>query len=77
MLRHLGGKTDLEVLKRAVENRYMHDGKLLPVLDKHDTVTRDHMEIYSDEKSGHVLLAYAPVGPNGKKTVEFMTFRHC
>jgi len=77
VLRHLGGRTNLEVLKRAVENRYMHDGKLLPVRDKHDTVTRDHMEIYSDEKSGHVMLAYAPVGPDGKKAIEFMTFRHC
>jgi len=77
VLRHLGGRTNLEVLKRAVENRYMHDGKLLPVRDKHDTVTRDHMEIYSDEKSGHVMLAYAPVGLDGKKAIEFMTFKHC
>jgi hypothetical protein len=35
------------------------------------------MEIYSDEKSGHVMLAYAPVGLDGKKAIEFMTFKHC
>ena len=77
VLRHMGGNTPLEVLKRSVEGRYMHDSKLLPVTNSLDTVDRAHMELYTDSKSGQVLLAYAPVSPDGtRKAIEFMSFRH-
>ena len=76
MLRHMGGNSSLEVLRRSVDGRFMHDAKLLPVRNKGDVVDRAHMELYTDSKSGQVLLAYAPVTLNGSKTVEFMSFRH-
>ena len=76
VLRHQGGKTSLEALKRSVASRFTHDPKLLPVQDKADTVLSTNMEIYSDEKSGHVMLAYAPVSADGeRKRIEFMTFQ--
>jgi hypothetical protein len=35
------------------------------------------MEVYSDEPTGRVLLAYAPVSQDGtKRALEFMSFRH-
>ena len=78
VLRNMGGNTSLEVLRRSVESRFMHDGKLLPVRSKEDRVDRAHMELYSDSKSGQVLLAYAPISPDGsRKEIEFMSFRHC
>ena len=77
VLRHLGGRTGLEVLKRAVENRFKHDTKLLPKRHSSDTIDAASTEIYTDEKSGHVLLAYAPVAADGGKQIEFMSFRHC
>lgn len=77
VLRHMGGNTSLEALRRSVESRFMHDGKLLPVRDKEDRVDRAHMELYSDSKSGQVLLAYAPITLDGSKRIEFMSFRHC
>lgn len=77
VLRNMGGSTSLEVLRRSVESRFMHDGKLLPVRNKEDRVDRAHMELYSDSKSGQVLLAYAPIAPDGSKRIEFMSFRHC
>lgn len=77
VLRQMGGSTSLEVLRRSVESRFMHDGKLLPVRNKEDRVDRAHMELYSDSKSGQVLLAYAPISPDGSKRIEFMSFRHC
>jgi hypothetical protein len=78
MLRHMGGGSELEALRRSVESRYMHDPKLLPVRCKDDTVDRAHMELYSDPKAGQVLLAYAPVSADGaRKAIEFMSFRHC
>ena len=77
VLRHMGGSTSLEVLRRTVESRYMHDPKLLPVRSKGDTVDRAHMELYTDPKAGQVLLAYAPIAADGaKKAIEFMSFRH-
>jgi hypothetical protein len=77
VLRHLGGNAGLEVLKRSVENRYMHDPKLLPVASKADRVDKEHMEIYTDRVAGQVLLAYAPVSPDGqRRAIEFMSFRH-
>ena len=78
VLRLLGGKSSLEVLKRSVDSRFMHDPKLLPVSVPGDTVTRTNMEIYSDEKAGQVMLAYAPVAVDGtRRSIEFMTFQHC
>jgi hypothetical protein len=78
VLRHMGGNTSLELLRRSVESRFMHDGKLLPVRNKDDRVDRAHMELYTDQHSGQVLLAYAPMAPDGsRKTIEFMSFRHC
>jgi hypothetical protein len=78
VLKHLGGKTGLEVLKRSVESRFMHDGKLLPVRNKDDRVERCNMEIYSDEKAGQVMLAYAPLAADGeRRSIEFMSFQLC
>ena len=77
VLRHMGGSTGLEVLRRSVEGRFMHDGKLLPVRSKEDRVERAHMELYSDSKSGQVLLAYAPITLDGSTRIEFMSFRQC
>jgi hypothetical protein len=78
VLRHLGGKSSVDALKRSVDSRFMHDPKLLPVRHKEDTVLRSGMEIYSDEKAGQVLLAYAPVSSDGeRRTIEFMSFQHC
>jgi hypothetical protein len=78
VLKHLGGRTGLEVLKRSVESRFMHDGKLLPVRHKDDRVERCNMEIYSDEKAGQVMLAYAPVSHDGEhRSIEFISFQHC
>jgi hypothetical protein len=76
MLRHMGGNSSLEVLRRSVDGRFMHDSKLLPVRNKGDVVDRAHMELYADQSSGQVLLAYAPVSMDGSKTIEFMSFRH-
>ena len=77
VLRHMGGGTGLEVLRRSVESRYMHDPKLLPVRNREDRVDRAHMEIYTDSKTGQVLLAYAPIAADGaKKAIEFVSFRH-
>lgn len=76
VLRHMGGSTPMEVLRRSVENRYMHDPKLLPTADKLDKVDQAHMELYTDHKSGQVLLAYAPTSADGKKAIEFISFRH-
>jgi hypothetical protein len=78
VLKHLGGKTGLEVLRRSVESRFMHDGKLLPVRNKDDRVERCNMEIYSDEKAGQVMLAYAPLAADGeRRSIEFMSFQLC
>ena len=78
VLKQLGGKSSLEVLKRSVDSRFMHDPKLLPVRNKDDTVLRSSMEIYTDEKAGQVLLAYAPLASDGERhTIEFMTFQLC
>ena len=76
VLRHMGGGSSLEVLRRSVESRFMHDGKLLPVRNTGDVVDRAHMELYTDSTSGQVLLAYAPVTTSGTKTIEFMSFKH-
>lgn len=78
MLRHMGGESDLDILKRSVEGRFMHDPKLLPVRCSGDTVLREHMELYTDKKAGQVLLAYAPCSlAGGEKRIEFISFRHC
>lgn len=76
VLRHMGGGSSLEVLRRSVESRFMHDGKLLPVRNPKDVVDRAHMELYTDSTSGQVLLAYAPQTSSGTKTIEFMSFKH-
>ena len=77
VLRHAGGRGGLEALRRSVEGRFMHDPKLLPLAHPDDSVLRSSMEVYSDEPTGRVLLAYAPVSPDGtKRALEFMSFRH-
>ena len=73
VLRHLGGSTRLEVLRRSVENRFMNDSKLLPLQNQSDCVSRDSMELYSDPKSEQVMLVYAP---QGSKHLELMSFRY-
>jgi hypothetical protein len=76
VLRHLGGKTDLETLRRSVENRFMNDPKLLPVWHPTDTVAQSHMEIYADEGACQVAIVYAPVSADGtERRLELMSFR--
>jgi hypothetical protein len=76
VLKHLGGKTDLEVLKRSVENRFMNDTKLLPVWHPTDTVKQSHVEIYTDEPACQVAIVYAPVAADGTaRRLELMSFR--
>jgi hypothetical protein len=68
VLRHQQGRGALDSLKRTVEMRFLHDGKLLPTRGG-DKVDRAHMEIYSDTAAGQVLIAYA----EGAR-LEFMSF---
>lgn len=76
VLRHLGGKTNLETLKRSVENRFMNDPKLLPTWHPTDTVSQTHMEIYTDEKACQVAIVYAPTSADGvDRRLELMSFR--
>lgn len=72
VLRHLGGATRLDVLRRSVENRFMNDSKLLPVRHAEDIVDRSSMELYSDPKSQQVMIVYAP---RGSRQLELMSFR--
>ena len=72
VLRHQTGRGELDSLKRSVEMRFMHDRKLLPVRRKGDSLEREHMEIYSDEAAGQVLIAYAPKSADG--SLEFISF---
>lgn len=76
-LRYLGGQTVTDALKRSVDNRFMNDGKLLPVRNVGDKVDRSNMEIYSDEASGQVVIAYAPISSmdGAPRTIEMMSFR--
>lgn len=75
MLRAQKAKTPLEALRRSVDARFMHDGKLLPVRHPGDKVEREHMEIYSDPKAGQVLIAYAPKSEDGRRLgIEFVSF---
>lgn len=78
VLRDLGGHSRLESLKRSVENRFMNDSKLLPVRFTGDTIERGNMEIYTDDKAGQVMIAYAPSGKCGeKRSIEMISFRFC
>jgi hypothetical protein len=77
VLRDLGGFSRLESLKRSVENRFMNDSKLLPVRYQGDTIERANMELYSDEQSGQVMIAYTPSSGDGsKRGIELISFRH-
>lgn len=77
MLRRQQARTDLEALRRSVDARFMHDGKLLPVRHVGDRVERDGMEIYSDHRAGQVLIAYAPKSEDGgRRPIEFISFMH-
>lgn len=77
MLRRQQARSDLEALRRSVDTRFMHDGKLLPVRHLGDRVDREHMEIYSDRAAGQVLIAYAPQSKDGaRRGIEFMSFMH-
>ena len=76
VLRHSGGKSDFEALKRSVEYRYMNDPKLLPTWHPTDTVDQSHMEIYTDEKACQVTIVYAPTSADGTdRRLELMSFR--
>ena len=76
VLRHLGGKTDLEALQRSVENRFMNDTKLLPVWQPTDSVKPAHVEIYTDAAAGQVAVVYAPMSVDGtSRRLELMSFR--
>jgi hypothetical protein len=75
-LRYLGGQTTTEALRRSVDNRFMNDSKLLPVRNVGDKVDRVNMEIYSDEASNQVVIAYAPTSMDGTlKKIEMISFR--
>jgi hypothetical protein len=76
-LRYLGGQTITDSLKRSVDNRFMNDSKLLPVRNVGDKVDRSNMEIYSDEASGQVVIAYAPISSidGAPRNIEMMSFR--
>ena len=76
-LRYLGGQTITEALKRSVDNRFMNDSKLLPVRNVGDKVERVNMEIYSDEESRQVVIAYAPTSAvdGAPRNIEVMSFR--
>jgi hypothetical protein len=69
VLCHQQGRWALDSLKRTVEMRFLHDGKLLPVRNEGDRVERAHIEIYSDAAADQVLIAYAAGGQ-----LEFMPF---
>ena len=75
VLRHMGGNSSLEVLRRSVESRFMHDSKLLPVRARGDKVDKAHMELYSDHTTQQVLLAYSPITQDESKNIEFMSFK--
>ena len=76
VLRHVGGKNQLDALRRSVENRFMHDPKLLPVWTPGDTIDQSSMCTYSDPKSNQVLLVYAPISANNERLhFEVMSFQ--
>jgi len=76
VMKSLGGKTELEALKRSVENRFMNDPKLLPLWHPTDTVKQSHMEIYTDEAARQVAIVYAPTSADGtERRLEMMSFR--
>ena len=76
VLRHVGGKNPLDALRRSVENRFMHDPKLLPVWTPGDTIDQSSMCTYSDPASNQVLLVYAPISANNERLhFEVMSFR--
>ena len=78
VLRDLGGKSALETLKRSVENRFIHDTKLLPLWDPEDTVDPAGVEIYADASALQVAVVYAPTSPDGtRRRIEMMSFRVC
>lgn len=77
VLRHLGGKTRLEELKRSVENRFVNDPKLLPVWATGDRIDQAGIEVYTDEAAGQVAVVYAPIAPDmSRKRLELISFRY-
>jgi len=77
VLRHIGGKTRLEALKRSVENRFVNDSKLLPVWSQGDRVDQMDVEVYTDPEAEQVAVIYAPVSPDGgRKRLELISFRY-
>ena len=76
VLRDLGGKDPLDSLRRSVENRFMHDTKLLPTWRPGDTVDASSVSVYKDHAARQVLLVYAPVSSTGERRhFEVMSFR--
>ena len=76
VLRHLGGKNPLEALRRSVENRFMHDTKLLPTWSPEDTIDASSVSVYSDPSANQVLLVYAPLSSDwNRRHFEVMSFR--
>ena len=76
VLRDLGGKDPLDSLRRSVENRFMHDTKLLPTWHPEDTVDASSVSVYSDPSANQVLLVYAPVSSDcNRRHFEVMSFR--
>jgi len=77
VLRHLGGKTRLEALKRSVENRFVNDPKLLPVWSHGDRIDQADMEVYTDNEAEQIAVVYAPNAPDGtRKRLELISFRY-
>ena len=76
VLRHIGGKNQVDILKKSIENRFINDTKLLPVRFAGDWVERPSVEIYTDEEACQVALVYAPCSEDGtRRTLELMSFR--
>jgi hypothetical protein len=76
VLRHMNGKTELESLRKSVENRFWNDWKLLPVRQAGDAVDRSNMEVYTDEAAKQVALVYAPHSADGeRRAFEMLSFR--
>jgi len=68
--RTLQGRT----LRLAVESRYMHDLRMLPVRGQRDAVLRANAEMYADSP-GSVSIVYAPTG-DGPCRLELVAFQY-
>ncbi len=68
--RTLQGRT----LRQAVEARYIHDLRMLPVRSQGDAVLRANAEIYASD--GSVAIAYAPTAEGSTTRLELIAFQY-